>query len=148
MTTFGDDIYCKTINGKAPTDHGTINLATVLQNGTDAGGLDIDGVNSYKGAGLEVTGMVKGEAGCLFTSGTDRIFEADNHAIGFFGATIVGRQAGGTDVTKASGGSGTTIPLIGDTTTNQADNLNDALFALYTQQKQIKDALKAYGLLS
>ena len=38
-------IYCNTINGKSPTDHGVINLQQVLTNGHDAGNSNIDNLN-------------------------------------------------------------------------------------------------------
>lgn len=58
MTTFGDDIYCKTINGKAPSDHGTVNFATVLQNSTPEGNADgknLASVGSIGCTGITVT---------------------------------------------------------------------------------------------
>jgi hypothetical protein len=58
MSSYGNDLVCKTINGKAPSDSDTIDLKKVLGNGNDAGGAEIDGVQSYKGVNATLTNEV------------------------------------------------------------------------------------------
>ncbi len=77
------------------------------------------------------------------------VHSASTTNLGFFAASSgVLIQAGGTDVTNSLGtaGTGTTLPQLSATPT--AAEISQALFALFTQQKALKDALKAYGLLS
>jgi hypothetical protein len=86
MTSFGDNIYCKTINGKAPTDHGIINFETVLENSDpvgSAGGKDITNVSNLTTAKLSATEL----QGDLNMHGNKITSDMDSNMKIFFGGT-------------------------------------------------------------
>lgn len=66
MSSYGNDLVCKTINGKAPSDHGVIDLTRVLGNGNNAGNFDI--TNLEKLNCREVDAVIKLQAPILYAT--------------------------------------------------------------------------------
>lgn len=83
------------------------------------------------------------------TTGT-KIGTATSQKIGFWNATPIVQPVGAGQgvVTDSSAGSGSTVPLIGNTTTvDQAANLNNAHFAILTLLHAIRTALVNAGII-
>lgn len=103
-------------------------------------------------AGITLTGLVTitdVNVALSTTTGT-KIGTATSQKLGFWNATPIIQPASANQavVTNSSGGSGSTIPAFGDTTTvNQATNLANGFTAVFTLLDAMRTALVNAGLM-
>jgi hypothetical protein len=103
-------------------------------------------------AGITLTGLVTitdVNVALSATTGT-KVGTAATQKLSFWGVTPIVQPSGASQaaITNGSGGSGTTIPAFGDTTTvNQAANLANAFTALFTLVDAMRTALVNAGMM-
>jgi predicted RecA/RadA family phage recombinase len=144
--TTGDVILLGIPDG-GTEDFGTTGIkADVVAESTAAAGVTVDGV-LLKDGGITLADAANLIVGS--TTGT-KIGTATTQKLGFWNATPIVQPAGAAQgaLTDNSGGSGSTVPLVGNTMAgNEAANINNAHFAIVTLLHAIRTALVNAGII-
>lgn len=145
--TTGDVLLLGVVETAVTEDFGSTGLkADVIAESTADAGVTVDGVLLKDG------GITMADGASIVGNATtgQKIGTAVGQKFGFWNATPIVQPAGAAQgaLTDNSGGSGATVPLVGNTMAgNEAANINNAHFALVTLVHSMRTALVNAGLI-